>query len=70
MLINKLAVVETWLKIRMNLSLSLIEHLTLKTGVAMELQLAIILISAQYEVFCDHFVHVALHPDNRVHRLH
>jgi hypothetical protein len=36
----------------------------------MELQIAILLISAQYEMFCEFFVHVALHQYNRVHRLH
>jgi len=52
---NNLAVyvVETSFKIQMNLSVSLTEHHTLTTEVELELQLAILLISAQHEVFCE-----------------
>lgn len=54
-MLNNLAayVAETSFKIRMNLSVSLIENLTLTAEVELELQLAILLISVQHEVFCE-----------------
>jgi len=65
---NNLAVyvVETSFKIQMNLTVSLIEHHTLTTEVELELQFAILLISAQHEVFCEFCAIVALHPEKRV----